>query len=164
MRRSIPAFICAALALTGCGAGAGEGNESPDADVCMNACVPGWWTVVTGDCSALCTLDPKPRECGYSDCEQLEAHEFVSDGAHSSIWTTHSPSARSFTLILVRPDDSWSLPTPCEIAIGDGAPSPFDCEGDGVLRFSTRTFLRPSNELQTALETARAEGQCEHVY
>jgi hypothetical protein len=140
-------------------------DAAVDAGVdCDDDCVGGWWTVVTGGCSALCSLTPQPRECAQSDCEQFEAHKFSEGDAHFFVWMTHSPGQQTFTAILLR-EDTWALPAPCKIRIGDGAqPSDFTCVGDEEMRFATATYLRPTGELQIALETALQAGQCEHTY
>ncbi len=165
MIRPITAGL-AALLLAGCGSGTTGPDGAPE---CRDDCLPGWWISVFGTCGALCSLDPQPRECAAADCEHLDARQYGEGGVYSYYWLTHSPAAREFTLIGIFPQDSWGLPGPCELRVGEGAVQSFTCLSDDEFSFVADghllgMYLRPSPELQAALEVAVAQGQCEHSY
>lgn len=143
----------------------GGGTPGDDAATCVDDCVPGWWTVATGPCD-LCGLDPRPRECDQADCESLDAHELAEGGVHTAIWTSHSPSARTFTVLTILPESAWSVPEACTLEAESSCSGPFTCEGDDTIRFAScqGPYQRPSAELEAALVTALAQGPGEYSY
>jgi len=153
------ALIIAILA--GCGDG---GGSLADASSCNGDCVPGWWTVVTGPCD-VCQLEPQPRECDESDCDALDAHEFRDTGAHGTMWTAHSPSARTFTVILILPESAWSIAQPCDLEAEYSCTGRFTCEADAMQFFACQgPYDRPSLELESALSAAYTAGPGEYAY
>lgn len=149
----------------------GEGSQDPDADTdagagdsCDRECVTGWWIAVTGDCGALCSLEPQPRECPEPDCEWLEAQELQQDGSQVLIWATHSLTQRSFSSILLTAERTWQVTATCEMSFNEGNPVPFECRGETLHYPEGMVYERPSSDLETALVMTRDEGQGEYSY
>lgn len=150
-------WICCVFA--GCSAYDGEGG-------CDDRCVRGWWTVVTGGCSAICSLTPQPRECSEDDCEQLELYHLRGDGGYDGYLASHSPESRILTVLAPVSAGQWSTPSPCRLSRTDdhSHAGTFAC-GEETIEWPARVWARAPGDLASRLENLSDDSlPCEHSY
>jgi hypothetical protein len=124
---------------------------------CDGTCIPGWWSVTTGGCSAFCSLAPKPRECQASDCQQVVVYDIMGADQYADFQALLSAGDRTFTLF-TKQTGMWLLPSPCNLSLNtqtDPSGSEFSCSGT-TLTLPTRSWTRLDASMQSAVEATAA--------